>query len=195
MDHPPPGLAGRMTPRIEPDESQSSGIRGPMKGEPMFPRRSRQGALTVLVALALPLAACGGQTPATQSPDPPSWFVGERDRTTPATPPERQPVSRGGRFRVRACEARRPCRRGRAPREHGDENPNLHSGWGGGGYGGPGRVEGRVDRPPARPIRVLVAGGSFDCRNAGRDVAAHPAARRCSGARSALCYDRLAGGW
>jgi hypothetical protein len=57
----------------------------------MRSRRSPQGALTVLVAVALALAACGRQSPPTQAPDPESWFVGEGDRTTPAPPVEREP--------------------------------------------------------------------------------------------------------
>jgi len=48
----------------------------------MLSRRSRHGALIVLVVLPLALAACGGQPPATEQPDPPSWSVGEGDRTT-----------------------------------------------------------------------------------------------------------------
>ena len=54
-------------------------------------RRSRHGALTVSVVTVLALAACGRQSPApaTEQPDPPSWFVGEKDGTTPAPPPER----------------------------------------------------------------------------------------------------------
>jgi hypothetical protein len=56
----------------------------------MRSRRSRHVALS-LVAVALALAACGRQTPApaTEQPDPPSWFVGQEDGTTPAPPPER----------------------------------------------------------------------------------------------------------
>lgn len=59
---------------------------------PMLSRRSRQGIPAVLVALALALAACGPQSPATEQPDPPSWFVGEEDGTTPAPapPPKRE---------------------------------------------------------------------------------------------------------
>lgn len=53
-------------------------------------RGSRQVGLTVLVAVALALAACGRQSSATQAPDPPSWFVGEEDRTTLAPPPQRE---------------------------------------------------------------------------------------------------------
>jgi hypothetical protein len=52
---------------------------------------SRQVGLTVLLAIAFALAACGRQSPATQAPDPPSWFVGEEDRTTPDPPLEREP--------------------------------------------------------------------------------------------------------
>ena len=52
----------------------------------MFLRGSRPGALTVLIVMALALAACGSQSPATQEPDPASWFVGQDDRTTPAPP-------------------------------------------------------------------------------------------------------------
>lgn len=61
----------------------------------MLSRRSRQGAMTVLVALSLALAACGSQSPATEQPDPPSWFVGEEDGTTPAPapPPKREAAS------------------------------------------------------------------------------------------------------
>lgn len=56
----------------------------------MRSRRSCHWALTVLVAMAaLALAACGGQQPATEQPNPASWFVGEEDRTTPAPPQER----------------------------------------------------------------------------------------------------------
>jgi hypothetical protein len=53
--------------------------------------RPRHAALTVLVAVALAPAACGRPTPApaTEQPDPPGWFVGQEDRTTPAPPPER----------------------------------------------------------------------------------------------------------
>jgi plastocyanin len=65
-----------------------------MKGrERMRSRRSRQGALILFVAMAVALAACGRQSPApvTEEPYPPSWFVGEEDRTTPApTPPALQ---------------------------------------------------------------------------------------------------------
>jgi len=56
----------------------------------MFSRRSRHGALIVLVATPLVLAACGGQSPATEQPDPPSWFVGEGDRSTHALTQERE---------------------------------------------------------------------------------------------------------
>ena len=56
----------------------------------MFSRRSRHGALVILVATPLVLAACGSQAPATEQPDPPSWVVGEGDRTTHASPQERE---------------------------------------------------------------------------------------------------------
>jgi len=56
----------------------------------MLSRRSRQGAMTVLVALPLALAACGSQSPVTEQPDPPSWFVGEGDRTTHGSALERE---------------------------------------------------------------------------------------------------------
>ena len=54
-------------------------------------RPSRQVALTVSFVAALAVAACGRQAsaPATEQPDPPSWFVGEEDGTTPAPRPER----------------------------------------------------------------------------------------------------------
>lgn len=57
----------------------------------MLSRRSHHGVLTILVVMTLALAACGRQSPApaTQQPDPPSWFVGEEDRTTPAPSPQR----------------------------------------------------------------------------------------------------------
>jgi Cupredoxin-like domain len=57
----------------------------------MRAHRSRQGAVTVLVAVTLALTACGRESPVTQAPDPPAWFVGERDRTVPAPPLERPP--------------------------------------------------------------------------------------------------------
>jgi len=56
----------------------------------MFSRRCRHGALIILVATPLVLAACGSQAPATEQPDPPSWVVGEGDRTTHASPQERE---------------------------------------------------------------------------------------------------------
>jgi hypothetical protein len=62
---------------------------GPMEGKGMLPPPSRRVALIVSVVAALALAACGRQPPATEQPDPPSWFVGEEDRTTPAPSPER----------------------------------------------------------------------------------------------------------
>jgi plastocyanin len=62
----------------------------PIEAKRLLSRLSRQGALIVWIVAALSLVACGRQSPApaTQEPDPPSWFVGEMDRTTPAPPPE-----------------------------------------------------------------------------------------------------------
>lgn len=50
--------------------------------------RSRYTVTTLLITVPLVLAACAGRSPATEQPDPPSWFVGEEDKTTPAPPPE-----------------------------------------------------------------------------------------------------------
>ena len=61
-----------------------------MEGEPMLSRRSRHGALIILAATPLVLAACGSQAPATEQPDPPSWVVGEGDRTTHEPSEERE---------------------------------------------------------------------------------------------------------
>lgn len=57
----------------------------------MFSGRPPSSALTVSVLMVIALGACGRGSPtqATQQPDPPSWFVGEEDKTTPAPPPER----------------------------------------------------------------------------------------------------------
>lgn len=52
----------------------------------MRPGRFRHSAAVVLIAAPLVLGACARQTP-TEQPDPPSWFVGEEDKTTPAPPP------------------------------------------------------------------------------------------------------------
>ena len=54
----------------------------------MLSRRSRYTVTTLLVTVPLFLAACAGRSPATEQPDPPSWFVGEEDKTTPAPSPE-----------------------------------------------------------------------------------------------------------
>jgi hypothetical protein len=54
----------------------------------MFANRSRRGALIILVATPLVLAACGSQLQTTEQPDPPSWFAGELDRSTHEPPQE-----------------------------------------------------------------------------------------------------------
>jgi hypothetical protein len=61
-----------------------------IEGKRLRSRPSRLGALIVSVVAALALAACGHQisAPATEQPDPPSWLVGEEDRTTPAPLPD-----------------------------------------------------------------------------------------------------------
>ena len=56
----------------------------------MHPRRSLLAVLVVSVVMVFALAACGRQSPATEQPDPPSWLVGEQDRTTHESSPERE---------------------------------------------------------------------------------------------------------
>jgi hypothetical protein len=58
-----------------------------MEGASMHPRRLRHSAAVVVIAMPFVLGACARQAQApTEQPDPPSWFVGEEDKTTPAPP-------------------------------------------------------------------------------------------------------------
>jgi plastocyanin len=56
----------------------------------MLSRGSRRWVWTILVPMSLALAACGSQPLATEQPDPPSWLVGQEDRTTHEPPQQRE---------------------------------------------------------------------------------------------------------